>query len=436
MDHSPRLIRTAYDLMRTTFTSIALTSAAVVVLLAMGAGPPRTATAWAATATSLEERIVVDGSSEDFAPGESVFGATDAGVLEEPTNDSQWGPFNDINQIKVTWDAQNLYVACDGFIWDNNMILLMDFVGSGGPDFVSDGEGLTAMTGLNSWRRNFTFSEDFSPDLFLATWDGNSAPQVWSFNPDQEDQVQQALTGSFLGVATFLQNAPGRSMEAAIPWNLAFGGRSQTTVDPVTEVDTWVVPPEMRFLRIAAVITAGPDGTGGPDSAPDNLTGHQSDSSVLVSIDNFASIAIDDDEDGIADFGIEPRDRVDFKLRPPFVGIRFEVASISLDRKIVSPEEGRSLAFQPKITPELDPTDNVRTIVLTARVYDSLGRLVRTLYTESQRLAASPRDAELDQWDGRDERGRMVEGGVYLLSVVSGESPGQSRSSVAFGVVR
>jgi hypothetical protein len=89
----------------------------------------------------------------DFAPGESVFGATDAGVLEEPTNDSQWGPFNDINQIKVTWDAQNLYVACDGFIWDNNMILLMDFAGSGGPDFASDGEGLTAMTGLNSWRR-------------------------------------------------------------------------------------------------------------------------------------------------------------------------------------------------------------------------------------------------------------------------------------------
>jgi len=419
--------------MRTTVTSIVLAHAVAVGLLMSGAG---TTTLWAATAPSLVDRIVVDGSSEDFAPGESLFGLSDGGALEEPTNDSQWGPFNDLNQIKVTWDAQNLYVACDGFIWDNNMILLMDLTGAGGPDFESDLEGLTAMTGLNSWRRNFTFSEDFSPDLFLATWDGNSAPQIWSFDPGQEDQVQQALTGSFLGVATFLQNAPGRSMEAAIPWNLVFGGRSEETVDPATQVDTWAIPPDMRYLRVAAVVTAGPDGTGGPDSAPDNLTGHQSDSAVLVTIDNFVVVAIDENEDGIADFGVEPRDRIDFKLRPPFVGIRFEVASIDLERKIVSPEEGRTLAFVPRVTPELDPTDNVRTIVLTARVYDSVGRLVRTLYTENQRLAANPVDPELDQWDGRDEGGRMVDGGVYLLSVVSGESPGQSRSSVAFGVVR
>ena len=391
---------------------------------------------FATTATSLEERIVIDGDSSDFEEGEAVFGITSDGQSEEPSNDSVWGPNNDINQIKITWDAQNLYIACDGYIWDNNMILLMDLTGTAGPEFASDGEGLTAMTELNSWRRNFAFSQDFTPDLFLATWDGNSAPQIWTFIPDQENQVQQALAGTFQGVATFLQNSPGRCMEAAIPWNLLFGGRSEEVQDPDSGVDTWAIPADMRYLRFAAVVTAGPDGTGGPDSAPDNLTGHQQDSAVLVPIDNFAVLPIDENEDGIADFGIEPHDRIDYKLRPPFQGIRFEVASVTLDRKIVSPEEGRSLAFRPRLTPELDPDDHVRTIVLTARIYDSLGRIVRTLYTDDRRFAADPTNPDLDQWDGFDERGRMVEGGIYVLSVVSGESPGQSRSSTVFGVVR
>ncbi len=391
---------------------------------------PRSDVSFAATAPDLTGRIIIDGISSEFTEGEGLFGLNE-GVPEEDTNDSVWGPFNDLNQIKMTWDAESLYVACDGFIWDNNMILLIDPTGAD-----PDDEGLPRMTDLNAWRRNFTFSEDFSPDMFLATWDGNSAPQFWTVDPSQPDQIVQAQAGTFIGVASFLQNTPGRSMEAAIPWNMIFGGQSSRITDVNSGVDTWEIPEEMDHLRLAAVITAGPDGTGGPDSAPDNLTGHQTDSAVLVTIDNYVIVPLDENDDGIVDFDIEPRDRVDFKLRPPFQGIRFEVASIEFDRKIASPEESRPMSFRTRLSPELGPDDDVRTIALTAHVYDGSGNLVRTLYTEDRRLASDPNNPDLDQWDGRDANGRMVKGGIYVLSVISGELPGQSQSTAAFGVVR
>lgn len=384
-----------------------------------------------ATAPDLSARLIVDGIAEEFTAGEGIFGTTDNGVPEEDVDDSLWGPFNDINQIHVTWDAQNLYIAGTGFIWNNNMILLLDLTGE-----EPDATGMSRMTELNSWRRNFTFSEDFTPDLFFATWDGNSTPQVWTSVAGQPDVVVQVPNGSFPAVATFTQNTPGRAMETAIPWTVVFGGAATPVTDPDTGASTFEVPAEMTHLRLVAVITAGPDGTGGPDSAPDNLSGHQNDSSVLVTIDNFAILPLDEDGDGIVDFGIEPRERIDFKVRPPFQSIRFEVREVVLDRKIVSPEEGRNLAFHVRLSPELDPTDDVRTIKLSARVYDSLGRLIRTLYTDDRRFAGNPSNLALDQWDGRDARGEMVPGGIYMLTVISGESPGESRESVPFGVVR
>lgn len=387
--------------------------------------------ALAATGPDLSTRIVIDGVSSEFTPDEALFGINqESGTPEESENDSQWGPFNDLNQVKLTWDAENLYVACDGYIWNNNMILLLDLTG-GEPD----NQGLAAMTDLNSWRRNFDFSEDFSPDLFFATWDGNAAPQIWTYaGPDQVTQVQST---QFLGAATFLQNTPGRAMEAAIPWNVVFAGASSRIVDPVSGAETWAVPEGMTHLRFAAVITAGPDGTGGPDSAPDNFNGHNNDSSVLVLIDNFAVVPIDDSggiADGIPDFGIEPRARISFKRRPPIRGIQFELADLELEGKIVSPEENRPLRFRLRLDPAPDPRDDFRQVELTARVYDSLGHLVRVLYTDDVRPALQPFDPSEDVWDGRDEAGEPVRGGIYVLSVVS--EPGLSRSTRAFGVVR
>jgi len=136
----------------------------------------------AASARDLRQRIVIDGYTNDFTDDERVFGynAT-VQESEEPSNDSVWGVNDDISQIRITWDSRYLYLAGEGRIWDNNMILFLDS---------TPGRGLGAMDSLNSWRRNFSFDttgsfagQGLAPDLFAATWDGNrSGASPWPAN--------------------------------------------------------------------------------------------------------------------------------------------------------------------------------------------------------------------------------------------------------------
>lgn len=387
----------------------------------------------AETALSLTQRMEIDGYSNDFTVGEEIFGLNEElDRPEESTTDSEWGAFNDLNQIKITWDALNIYIAVDGIIENNNMILFLD-VTNRNPDTAAD-DGLVSMVELNSWRRNFVFSEDFSPDLFFATWDRNTQPQIWVYK--SVDEVTDAGSGNFRTMATFDQSASGRSMEAAIPWSLFFLGESQLEFNGELGTSVYPIPTGMDTLRLAAVITAGPDGTGGPDSAPDNFGGHTIDSSTQVLIDNFVILPLDTDEvAGTVDFGIEPRNRVSFKQRPPIQGIVFELNELTLDRAIASPEEGLPLEFHVEVKPGVPAGEEwFRVVSLTARIYDSLGEHVSTLYELDGRFAAEPRNPVKDRWDGRDKHGRMVGGGIYILSVVS--EPGLSRATKAFSVVR
>jgi hypothetical protein len=408
------------------------------LLLAVGAihEPAR-----GATALDLSDRILIDGFTPEYADSEAVFFTNeDLGLPEESPQDSKWGPFNDVNQIKITWDKDSLYVALDGYIGDgtygNNVILLFDITtwtaGSSADD------GMAGMTQLTSWRRNFVFSEDFSPDLFLATWDLNTRPQVWRYATMQDPVIQQVQPDSFSTVATFEQTAAGRSMEAAIPWDIFFFDLSEQVANTTLGTDVWTIPEGMDTLRFAAVITGGADGTGGPDSAPDNFNGHVVEGSEQVLIDNYVILPLDggDEIDGVPDFGIEPRARLSFKRRPPIQGIVFEVNDLTLVRPIVSPEEGLPLEFRVRLDPLVAADEDFRTVRLTARVYDSLGHLVRVLYRDDVRgvLDVQSSGSERDVWDGRDAQGRMVRGGIYILSVVS--EPGLSRYTRAFSVVR
>jgi len=378
------------------------------------------------TEADLSDRLVIDGLSNEWEPDESLlqFNDTDPArvVPEESISDSEWGFNNDINQIHLTWDARFLYVAVDATIWGNNVILLFDYAPG----------GMTAMTQLNSWRRNFLF-QGIAPDMFLATWDGNTQPQVW--NTVNPNNVTQRSPDSFQTVATFSQGTQGRSMEAAIPWTFLTGA-----VDSVfsAELNTWVwpLPPEITELRVVAVLTAGPDGTGGPDSAPDNLCGHRVDSAQQVVIDNWATIPLDlrgiagGGPDGIPDFDADIRDRVSFRVRPPVRGSCPEISSISIPRSIVSPEQSGFLEFDLSVTASR-PEDSVS---LSAEIYNLEGVKVRTLYEQSVRPAMAPGIPALDRWDCRDDRGRMVGGGVYILRLVL--DPDRQRETRAFSVVR
>jgi hypothetical protein len=401
---------------------IAGSLALAVALLA-----PRAA---ATPAPDLTSRLTVDGFSADFASDERLFGVNE-GTLEEGTADSKWGVNNDLYQIHVTWDANYLYVAADAIIWDNNVILLFD-VTEGNPGDPDD-DGLASMTQIDSWRRNFDFGNGFTPDLFIATWDRNPTPRLLVVKGPTD--VEEQPFNSYAAVSTFSQSSRDRAMEAAIPWPIILGADAERVYVASVGDTLYRIPDRIHELRIAGVITAGPDGTGGPDSAPDNLQGHTMDSANKVLIDNYARLPLDEDGDGFPDFGISIKERTTFLVQPPVRGITFEIGELDLARAVVSPEENRPLEFGVSLSPAVPPgEEEFRRVSLTAEIFDLQGRRVRVLYRNDERLASTPENAVKDVWDGRDEGGRPVRGGIYILQVVS--EPGLNRNARAFSVVR
>lgn len=421
--------------------------AALLLLAAALSGAARPASA--ATARDLSGRIRIDGFTSDFTDSESVFGNNPDGTPQEASDDSKWGVNDDINQIRITWDARYLYLAGEGKIWSNNMILFIDSV---------QGQGLARMDSLNSWRRNFFFDSDpvngFQPDLFLATWDGNTAPRLITQIRGQtvEDDVPGAL---FSAAATFSQGNSGRAMEAAIPWSTVFLAQAglgvrETLVTVGGVSDTTAILPRGAKIRICGVITGGGDGSGGPDAAPDNVEGLSSDAGAAAVIDNYATIDLDRNDDtglghggpdGVADWGVEPKSRVSFRFPPPILGLRFCIADLTFDRPVLLPDLGEHIHFSLKMEPTPDPADpnnQVRTVLTSAFVYDMHGRPVRTLYTGLARPVLDVNDPVLhdryDSWDGRDDRGAIVPPGIYVVRLVTGQ--GECRALRSFAVVR
>jgi hypothetical protein len=410
----------------------------------------------ARTARDLGGRMSIDGFATEWADSEWVFGYNPtAQALEEAVDDSKWGSNNDIFQIRVTWDAHNLYLAGEGRIWDNNMMLWIDSV---------PGEGLGKMTDLTSWRRNFYFDttgisqgEGFAPDLFAATWDRNLSPRLivnLGRRQNDKDLVDDELSGSyFVAAATFDQGNTGRSMEVSIPWKSVYLGQANgpgvkdttLTVGGVTE--TFPRIPRGAKLLIAGAITTGADGLGGPDVAPDASAELSNEAGVAVNVDNWAIISLDQNDDtgigaggpdGIPDWNITPRSRVSFRYPPPIFGLRnCIVKDIAIDRPAFRPDLSERLNFKVELDPAPDPSDIVnqlRKVSLTANLFDSQGRFVRNLYVAQARPVLSPADPKWDTWDGRDERGEIVRPGVYILRLAVEQNI--CRSTRAIVVVR
>jgi hypothetical protein len=426
--------------------------AGVAIVVALAARP-----AAAAPQSDLTERIAIDGFSADFDSTETLFGINDEFVkngqrcvpggappcpLEEATSDSQWGFFNDVNQIHVTWDAEFLYVAVDGITWNNNLMLFFDVTRQNRSDL---GPGLPNMVNVNSWRRNITFANGFEPDFFLATWDGNSTPQIWTYQSPRV--VNQLSASAFRTAATFSSNAEGRAMEAAIPWPVVFQ-RDSVVVSSAYGDTVPVIPPGFDMLRMVACVTAGGDGTGSPDSAPDNFSGFQVDGNAPALLDNFVQIPLDlldaagaPNPDRVPDlpgagqtFTVDLQSRTDFLQRPPIAGVAFSLADLDILHGVVAPERGRDLEFRIALDQRLSETDaEGRTVSVTAEIYDLRGERRRVLF-EATRFAVLDLSRDAVRWDGRDQQGRIVEGGIYVLRVML--EPGQDQVRRSFAVVR
>ena len=427
---------------------------AALALVGLSPGLGSAPVARAASQLHMQGRISIDGNSSDFTTGESLFGLnTQVNLPEESDIDSRWQD-NDISQIKITWDADSLYIAGEGVINGNNMIILVD-VGNPNPGVLAESgvafDGLAKMTELNSWRRNFVFQNGLRPDFFVATWDGNKTPRLLSARGDNTvvDEVPASSTtgqtGQFLSAATFQGTQGNRSMEFAAPWWRVLGYTTPDGVQrryvPALDDTVTVLPAGIRYLRIVGVVTGGGDGTGGPDSAPDNLTGHEVDGGIQVTLDNYAILDIDrvdatgaEGPDGLPDFGVEPKSRTTFLIPPPVVALRFNIVDLHLDRPSFAPERGQSTHWTFDLTPKLPPAEAaLRNFVVSADVYDMRGNRVRRVFDSDRRPTNSTASA-IDLWDGRDDSGALVDGGVYLVRLVL--EPDQQRAVKPVAVIR
>lgn len=431
---------------------------ALLAFAAAAGGIAAPAARAAGPALELGDRIVVDGFSAEFDSTESLFGINEEFVKdgvrcvvggspacppEESVQDSQWGFFNDVNQIHVTWDSKFLYVAVDGITWGNNLMLFFDVTRENRTDL---GTGLPDMLNVNAWRRNISFANDFAPDFFLATWDGNATPQIWTYQNTRT--VNQVPAAAFRTAATFSSNAVGRAMEAAIPWGLVFQ-RDSVVVHSAYADTVPIIPRGFDTLRLLTCITAGPDGTGSPDSAPDNFSGHQVDGNAPALLDNYVILPLDlldaggePNPDRVPDmpgagatFSIDVGRRRTFLQRPPIAGIAFSLADVVIGQGVVSPESGRQLEFRVALDQRLTAESGEgRSLSLTAEIYDLRGERVRLLYHNLRIPALDLPRFDANRWDGRDARGQMVPGGIYILRVVL--EPGQDQVRRSFAVVR
>ena len=424
----------------------------LLVVLTLAAASPGSAR----TARDLSDRIKIDGFITDWADSEWVFGYNPgAQAPEEALDDSKWGSNDDINQILITWDAHFLYLAGTGRIWDNNMILWIDSV---------PGQGLSKMTDLTSWRRNFFFDTTgtaqgggFGPDLFAATWDRNLSPKLVvnkGIRQNDKDLVDDEASGSyFTSAASFDQGNLDRAMEVAIPWKAVYltqvngPGVRDTTITVDGKSETFPRIPRGAKLLIAAGITTGADGGGGPDLAPDPSVELSNESGVQVNIDNWAIVSLDEKDDtgmglggpdGVPDWNVTPRKRISFHFPPPIFGVRNCIAKdIQLDRPAFRPDLNEKLRFKVELDPPPDPNDIVNTlrkVSLTANIFDAQGRFVRNIYLATSRPVLNPADPNHDFWDGRDDVGHMVPPGIYILRLVVEQNV--CRSTKAFVVVR
>lgn len=330
----------------------------------------------AVTAADLSERIEIDGFSDEFTLDEYTL-LDSTGFPLESSQDSRWGEYNDIRQIKVTWDNEFLYVAVDACSWDNNVILFID---------IYDDYGIQNMLDLNTWMRSFSFFNQ-NPDFFLATWDTNNNPQFWKLREGSSIQADELSIDDY---STFDTGNLDRSMEAAIPWSELYYNEQRNMV-------------EFPNIKLVSVITTGSDNLSGPDAAPNNLSGMPDQSGEAVVIDNYVQINVDLDGNGEPDLNIEPTadDRWSFFKKPPFKAIPLKVKNVKFpDGKIIAPTQTSD--------PVKFELETNRGSEFEVTIYDLEGNFI---------AEATPVQSETLtwQWDARNKHGKLVPFGVYVL---------------------
>ena len=341
---------------------------------------------FALTSIDLSNRMVIDGESNEFELNEFIFLDSLGTLLEYPA-DSYWGEYNDIKQLKVTWDEAHLYLALDACSYDNNVILFID---------IYNDYGINDMSNLNAWQRAFKFY-NINPDFFIATWDTNNSPQFWKVQ--EGGSIQVDLIPNVETYSTYNAGNLNASMEIKIPWEVLY-------------FRTEILMQNNPKIKLVSVITSGDDQGSGPDVAPDNLGGMVN---APIVIDNYAEILIDSDYDNYPDMEVSPQSRTSFFKKPPFEPITLKVNEVIFTggRKIFSPKDD---------VIEFELISN-RLSEFHVEIFDLDGKFI-DYATQNNNLYW--------QWDGKMQNGEYAPFGIYILHFVAESGELSHKESLVF----
>jgi hypothetical protein len=341
------------------------------------------------TAPDLSYRIRIDGHVSEYEPDEWVLDSTTV-FFKESSHDSRWGAGNDISRIAVTWDDHFLYIAVEGVFHSSALMAFLEYGANGAGDLVSAGP----------LRRNILFS-GISPNMVIQADRGALDAAVATVTV--LDPPQYLDRGDY--ESHFFQ--PSRdlgALEIALPWTL--------------------VRSNIGYLKLLAIVTAGV-GSGAGDAAPDpsaQLSWYQQ---AQVRLDNAIEIPVDNNHDGYPDMGVSPRSVASFSFRQA-EPVRGDLdIDLHLERTSFSPDLSQTLPFRVSSSAGADP---VRQFV-TCEVYSVSGTRVRALFQDQEWIFRTGGIPLSGEWDGRDDAGEIVRGGIYIVSVTSGASPGARTSS-------
>ncbi len=350
------------------------------------------------TAPDLRARINIDGRAVEYEADEWVLDASTS--LPERPNDSRWGSDNDIGEVALTWDNYNLYIAVRATTRRTHLMLFID----------SACDGATDLKDHPVFRRNIRFGSA-SPNFLLDVTPFAAVTAGF----------QDCSKPFFVYDPSRLQQERAEALEVAIPWTL---------LGSFDISGTGTATPEANFIvDVVAAVTGGP-GAGAGDAAPDPSTILEDDSTRVAILDNAMQLPLDGNGDGLIDLGVSPRSVVSFALAATETARSVLPLEVMLERKLFTPDTGEVLRFRAS----LQPPDYGLTVYLSANVYSSNGRLLRNLYEDEPRDLSAGAPPVWDEWDGRDNHGRTVPGGIYILALSGSPAERSSTKTVKASV--
>jgi len=279
--------------------------AALSILLALLAGAS-SVPASAKSDPDILGRILMDGLVGDFHDDEKLFDDAPSGRAHESKEDSQWGAEHDIRQIRVTWDRRYLYLAVEGHIAGDRLMVLID---------VEPYQGLVTLNNTNQWRRHVNFHSDFMPDFLIVTVDGEPASRMYTHLNDSPGQLATMQRNVwFFSHSTFQEGVQEPASEIMMPWGTLF---AEDDRGPVVMRDTLMDGRFQRVafihpgttIKIAGIVTGADVMSSGPDVAPNNILGCPAVAAEVLQVDNWVEIPVDIDLDGLPDMGVSATER-------------------------------------------------------------------------------------------------------------------------------